>query len=845
MKKINNILQSTKKAAKYFVAPCLLGLLSLSSVEAQGKITGLSDYKLYLDPGHAIKQNQGLFNYSEAEKVLRVALSMREYLQTYTDIGTIYMCRETDLTDKTLSERTDEANSLGVDFYYSIHSDASSDPNVNSTVMLYGGRRVTPGSEVVEKLPEGGKKLGDILVNELSGAMRIGTRGNVADLTYYNYTGWDVPYLHVNRESNMASLLSEGGYHTATIQQQRNLNAEWKRMEGLAAFRSFLKFQNLACPEIGIVSGFVVDDETGVPVNGATVKVVGTDKTYVTDSYESLFKNYSKDPDELHNGFYFIEGFNNGDNLTLEFSSPEFQTVTKTVTISTNATGETKDILNTVDVEMVNLVPAKVKSVMPKDLTSVIKEVSPLVITFTRKMDQASIASALSISPNKPLSLTWKDEYTLSIDLNQLDYLTDYTLTIDGSIAKNTHTNEFLDGDGDGTQGGNYVLNFKTAEQDNTAPVVVSYDPFEKSDFTRPIIRIQFDEELDETSVAADQIKVTSNGGVEIPGVLKHNVVNKISVLHYLFNSDLTSGETYKVTMSAGLKDRYGNAMSTGLEYTFNQNTRAVTDSLIIDDFENRDAWWDPSSSGSSAGLLPDPSKTSTDTEVTSSVNSPSALRMTYAWDESFSGVFRVRLYRSKAQPKFVKTGYVMQAWVFGDASNSQFRFAVRDNKDNGIKSSLPVVVDWVGWKLMRWDLENDESIAWVNTSDGILSTSNLHIDSFGWEPAGTPGTARPADFTTKYVVFDDLRLVKLAPTTGIGSIISDDSSISVKAMQGYINVSADTNIKDVKVYSLTGAMVSVVTPNSTEFDVPAANGVYVVKVVTENAQKNVKVLVK
>ena len=43
----------------------------------------------------------------------------------------------------------------------------------------------------------------------------------------------------------MASLLSEGGYHTLAEQQQRNLNDDYKRIEAFAAFQSILQYRGL------------------------------------------------------------------------------------------------------------------------------------------------------------------------------------------------------------------------------------------------------------------------------------------------------------------------------------------------------------------------------------------------------------------------------------------------------------------------------------------------------------------------------------------------------------------------------------------------------------------------
>ena len=166
------------------------------------QVTGLQGWTIFLDPGHSQKENTGLYNYSEAEKVLRVALALRDILQSQTDIDTVYISRTNDLDLVSLTQRTNYANSVAADFYYSIHSDASGTPSVNSTLLLHGGWR--EGGQTLEKTPHGGKKMGDSITAFLTAAMRIGTRGNYADRTFYEGFPYEhtnkYPYLHVNRE---------------------------------------------------------------------------------------------------------------------------------------------------------------------------------------------------------------------------------------------------------------------------------------------------------------------------------------------------------------------------------------------------------------------------------------------------------------------------------------------------------------------------------------------------------------------------------------------------------------------------------------------------------------------
>ena len=117
-----------------------------------------------------------------------------------------------------------------------------------------------------------------------------GTRGNWYDRCFYmrgeTTHANQYPYLSVNRRSNMASLLSEGAYHTIAAQQQLNINTEYKRLEALAAFQSILKYRGLNVPKQTFLAGIVSNSENNTPINGVKVSVGG--RTYTTDTWESV-----------------------------------------------------------------------------------------------------------------------------------------------------------------------------------------------------------------------------------------------------------------------------------------------------------------------------------------------------------------------------------------------------------------------------------------------------------------------------------------------------------------------------------------------------------------------------
>ena len=406
-----------------------MSMLLLSS-PLWAQVQGLSGWNIVLDPGHSQKENMGIYNYSEAEKNVRVALALREYLLTSTDIDTVYLTRTNDNVQVSLSQRTDYANSLGAAWYHSIHSDAGS-PDANSTLLLWGQYRTGQ-----EKVPKGGQAMSAIIVDLLTQGMRTTSRGSYGDCTFYGCTTAG-PYLHVNRTTTMPSELSEAGFHTSPLQNQRNMNAEWKKLEAWTFYWSFLKFFGLERPSVGILTGFVQDVDNGELVNGASITVNG--QTYTTDTYASLFHKYSSNPEQLHNGFYYFDGLPDS-TMTVYAEAPGYYSDTLTVSMKS-------DFFTFLDIQLVSQRPPVVASSSPQQGADRFPAWSPVTIVFSRSVLPASVEAAFSLLPEAPGVFTWSDNNRkLVFRPDTLQFAADYTLTIDSTVV-DAYGHRF-DGDG-------------------------------------------------------------------------------------------------------------------------------------------------------------------------------------------------------------------------------------------------------------------------------------------------------------------------------------------------------------------------------------------------------------
>lgn len=732
MKKISTIIcRGTITAA--------LAAMTLPTNVMATEVNGWGDFKLFIDPGHSGRENQGMWGYSEAQKTLRVALAIQEYLTTYTDVKpeNIKLCRYTDSETVSLEERSDMANAWGADFYYSIHSDAGA--TENTIVTLFGGWRKN-GVEI-EKTPNGGKAYGEFLEPNLKGVMKVGSRGNWHDRCFYDRSPQthtnQYPYLSVNRRSTMPSLLSEGGYHTIAEQQQRNINDDYKRLEALAAFHSLLQYRGLERPLTTTLTGVIRNSENQQPINGAKVTV--GERSYTTDTWESTFKPYTNNPNLIHNGFYYFEGFTPGETVEVKFECDGFEPITTQTTIKGGG-ATTADYVTYLDVEMTNIAPAKIDAISIDNLEAV-SPVYPLKITFSRNMNRESVENAFTINNGGNVSLSWVNDYTLSVDISKLEPLWDYTITINGEVAKNSLTGQKLDGDGDGTEGGDYTLTFTMAEPDYEAPYIANSYPAIDGEAVythRPVIGVEFNEELNwNDDKDADCLTVTDADGNVYPGTLTHALVRGRSVIQYYLDEDLPLDKAFLVSIRAGLADLAGN-VADNLYFRFLSEYRAQTSYTTMWDCNTTGSWWAPGGSGSTKGIIIDDSKLESST-LSHKKGDPGSMKMTYVFDMgAATPLWNIREYwKDGLNQPITDMKSVVTAWVYGDASNNTIGIRLRCNsKSGGIKYRNPeMTLDFRGWRLLHWDLEND-----------------------GWESfTGTDNLGSPAYFDSFFMVHEDI----------------------------------------------------------------------------------------
>lgn len=733
---------------KFKLLSIILFLISTATISI-AQVEGLTGWNIFLDPGHSRRENMSIYGYSEAERNLRVALRIKEMLLETTDIDTVFTSRTNDNQVVDLSQRSDMANALGAAWFHSIHSNAGG-ADQNNTLLLWG--QYYNGAE---KVPNGGKAMSDIMVNNLSRGMRIPAIGSIGDCSFYTWSDWcqtsGGPYLSVNRRTTMPSELSEAGFHTNPRQNQLFMNTDWKRLEGKTYYWSILDYFGINRPSEGIVTGIISDIDSGTPLNGAVISI--NNVNYTTDTFESLFHNYTSDPELLHNGFYY---FDNLDREPVELIITANEYYPDTILVRPS-----QDFFTFVDVPVISKIPPYIVSTDPGQADSNIVPWTDITINFSRKMSFSTIVGNLTISPEVNKSLFFPGNGTqLIVRMDTLLYQTNNTLTIPGTATDRYH--HFLDGNGDGVGGDDFVLTFKTGSKDRTPPNVLDFFPeYNAEDIElSQLISFTFDEPINPASVNSDLFKLLEvSTGDYINFDFNTYNFNDQSVLCIFPMAPLSLNQKYNGRLSPGISDLNGNTTFRykSLSFSTIPNQFILT---LLDSFESGalGRWWQPSSSGTTSGIIADSTAISADTSfVNLSSSSTHSLKIKYGW-ETGAGNWLLRVYLADgSQPKNIRfdNSYKLRAFIFGDGSRNKFRFCVDDRLPATAASNHEVSswysIDWIGWRLVSWDLANDSTGTWLGDGnlDGIL-----RLDSFQM-------TYEPGAASNGAIYIDDLQILK------------------------------------------------------------------------------------
>jgi len=715
----------------------LLFLLTLTSLF--GQTADLSGLKFCIDPGHGgnnpandrhVIPDLGA-DFWESESNFQKALLLKGLLEAKG--ASVILTRNTnsypiDADEPSLGARVALANENNVDWFHSIHSNASgTSPNttVNSTLMLVR-EQIVPGGSAIYGPGTGQPEwqeawdMSGLMGPKIKSTLRTQSWSRSTDLTFYSWA--NPPYtLGVLRGLLMPGELSEGSFHDFYPETRRLMSNSYRKMEAYAIRNAFMQYFGVPPDSLSIVAGILSEPGTEKPINASRIRLMPEDNVYSGDSY--------------NNGFYLFDGIKQGAH-TLRFETPGYVADSVAFSIRPGTT-------EFVDHQIETLASPVVVASTPTNNDTAFAASGPVKITFSKAMDTASVRAAFSITPAVAGSLIWSNSNTVLTfkpDSVVFSFNTSYTLRIEGSA--HSPGGFPLDGNGDGTGGDPFLISFRTFPVDAWPPVVVSASPGSNSVVasSNSVINFTFDEPLDPTSVNSTNILVQEVGAGIRQLSFQYFLVNGRGGINIYPQGGLKPGRTYRVRISS-VKDFAGNAIpSSNPIWTF---SIAPLDfqSTTIEDFSSSVAsWYQPSGSGSTVGI--DGATFVRDTTVSFNLLPPGTAsgRLTYDWNLTSTSGWLIREYLSNGPGRsvtFTKTGARLQAYVFGDGSGTLFRFAVDDSIDAfpsgnvaNHEVSLWTPVNWVGWRLVEWDLEHDTVGSWIGNRklEGMLRFDSFQL---------------------------------------------------------------------------------------------------------------------
>jgi uncharacterized lipoprotein YddW (UPF0748 family) len=394
------------------------------------------------------------------------------------------------------------------------------------------------------------------------------------------------------------------------------------------------------------------------------------------------------------------------------------------------------------------------------DTIPVTKEIT---IDFSKTMDTATLPGNIVFNPAAVItSYSWNSSnksVTVKLEKN-LNFDTGYSITLNNSVKD--INGRSIDGNADGVEGDNYVINFYTRAFDNVPPQIIYTYPNDDEDVddfdVQNIVTIIINEELDMETATEENIYLTSGTGTIDVNILI-NLVDEKSVINIFPVEELAQSTDYSIFISSALKDTVGNALGTDFTYDFTTDSSHYSEVMMIENFSQPGDWWAPNGSGSTVGI--NVSKTSfsySKANYVPSTNIKKSGSLKYAWDLS-SGTHLLREYLSGGAPRTITfdNSYILQTYIFGDGSNNKYRFAI-DEKHGGDwpdhEVSTWTTIDWIGWRLVEWDLSNPSLVgSWISP-DNLLNGSAYRIDShqLTYDASGSE---------VGHIYFDDLRAIK------------------------------------------------------------------------------------
>ncbi len=512
----------------------------------------LSGISICVDPGHGKgNSNAGPTGLREADINLQVALEWRKWLRA-AKIDTVLLTRESDDENPTLSQRERIANQFGVTWFHSVHHNATGGVNHSAryTLVLY--------EELANHQPQWPGQA-DVMSRLMADWVQAGLRTSDArvfgDFTFYGSPSW----LGVLNDLQMPGELSEATFHDHPVEEAKLKNPDFLELEALGLHRAVLEYFDAGPMPTGSLSGIVRGADTGRPVSGAVVRLLPPDSLYTTD--------------DNGNGLYVFADLPPG-NYHLEVTAAGYDTARADVSVQANE-------FTALDFSLIPNISPTVVAARPKNGDSGVGPFSKILLKFSQPMNHASVERAFRMNP--PIggvltSDTQKKVFTFD-PAAPLQAGTTYQVIVDSQAVD--RYGHIFDGDGDGTPGGDFMLEFRTAPLDTSAPMAIDVFPpkFAEEVFPRQPITVRFNHPVDLSTVLLRQTLVITNDRSRRLIDYRFEQNEEKAVLSILPQEPLLAGARYFITLRTAIMDSAGTRLLEEVKWTF-------TTAMVADNWE-------------------------------------------------------------------------------------------------------------------------------------------------------------------------------------------------------------------------------------------------------------------
>ena len=191
------------------------------------------------------------------------------------------------------------------------------------------------------------------------------------------------------------------------------------------------------------------------------------------------------------------------------------------------------------------------------------------------------------------------------------------------------------------------------------------------------MLSIIYNEPLDAASVTQQSVLVEKSDDLSpVAGTIRSYAVADRGVICFYPAAKLLPEQLYSVRIPAGVQDVHGNAEIQDKSFKFKTGA-TYYQVKYIDRFERDFSnWLAPQQSGSTKGIITENTAMRENTAVVNvATTGVRSMQIDYAWDVGAAG-WLLREYLNTGAPTNVlfDASYILQVWVFGDASNTQIQ---------------------------------------------------------------------------------------------------------------------------------------------------------------------------